>query len=114
MRRKGEVVWRVVQAYITRWKVEETIRFIKQSYDLEDVRVMTYERLKNMATLVLAASFFPSVHSGAKAKLEVLALHVLNAADRIFGIPNFSYYAAYSAQSDHSFRRIVTSHSAPK
>jgi len=93
MRRSRKVVWWIVRAYITRWKVEETIRFIKHSYDLEDVRVLTYERLKNMAALVLAASFFAAVHLGMKAKLEILALHVLVAAGRIFGIPNFRYYA---------------------
>ncbi len=40
MRRNRAVVWRIVQAYLTRWRVEETIRFIKQSYNLEDIRVL--------------------------------------------------------------------------
>jgi len=93
MRRNRKVLWWIVQAYLTRWRVEDTIRFIKQSYSLEDIRVMTYERLKNMAALVLAASFFAAVHIGHKPKLEILALHALNAAQRIFGIPSFRYYA---------------------
>ena len=93
MRRNRKVLWWIVQAYLTRWRVEDTIRFIKQSYGLEDIRVMTYERLKNMAALVLAASFFAAVHIGNKPKLEILALHALNAAQRIFGIPDFRYYA---------------------
>lgn len=93
MRRSKKTVWRIVQAYITRWRVEETIRFIKQSYDLEDVRVLTYRRLKNMSALVLAAAFFAAVHLGLKVKMEVLAIHVMDAAKRIFGIPNFRYYA---------------------
>jgi len=93
MRRSRKVIWRVVAAYITRWRVEETIRFIKSSYDLEDIRVLTYRRLKNMAALVLAAAFFAAVHLGLKIKMEVLAMHVMDAAKRIFGIPNFRYYA---------------------
>jgi len=93
MRRSRKVVWWVVKAYITRWKVEETIRFIKSSYKLEDIRVLTYDRLQNMSALVLAAAFFAAVHLGMKAKLEILALHVMEAAGRIFGIPNFRYYA---------------------
>lgn len=93
MRRNRKVVWWIVQAYLTRWRVEETIRFIKQSYNLEDIRVMRYERLKTMAALVLAASFFTAVHVGYKPKLQILALHALNAAQRIFGIPDFRYYA---------------------
>lgn len=93
MRRNRALVWRVVQAYLTRWRVEETIRFIKQSYRLEDIRVLTYQRIKNMAALVLAVCFFAAVHLGRKPKLEILALHAINAAQRIFGIPDFHYYA---------------------
>ena len=93
MRRNRSVVWWVVKAYLTRWRVEETIRFIKQSYNLEDIRVLTYQRLKNMAALVLAACFFAAVHLGHKPKLEILAIHAIIAAERIFGIPDFRYYA---------------------
>lgn len=93
MRRHRKALWWIAQAYLTRWRVEDTIRFIKQSYNLEDIRVMTYQRLKNMAALVLAASFFTAVHIGYKPKLQILALHALNAAQRIFGIPDFRYYA---------------------
>ncbi len=38
-------VWFIVQAYLKRWSVEETIRFIKQTYDLENIRVLRYARL---------------------------------------------------------------------
>jgi hypothetical protein len=93
MRPRRETLWWIVAAYMTRWKIEETIRFIKQSYDLEDVRVLSYRRLQAIAALVLAASFFAAVYLGSRAKLEILALHVLQAAKRIFGIPDFRYYA---------------------
>ena len=42
---------------------------------------------------VLAASYFAAVWLGAKTKLEILAMHVMDAAKRIFGIPDFRYYA---------------------
>jgi len=93
MRACRQTLWWIVAAYMTRWKIEETIRFIKQSYDLEDVRVLSYRRLQAIAALVLAASFFAAVYLGSRAKLEILALHVLQAAKRIFGIPDFRYYA---------------------
>ena len=48
MRRNRKVLWWIVKAYITRWRVEDTIRFIKQSYDIEDIRVLTYDRLRNI------------------------------------------------------------------
>jgi hypothetical protein len=93
MSRNRKILWWIVQAYLTRWRVEDTIRFIKQSYNLEDIRVMTYQRLKNMAALVLAAAFFTAVRIGYTPKIQILALHALNAAQRIFGIPDFRYYA---------------------
>jgi len=93
MRRHRKVLWWIVEAYITRWRIEDTIRFIKDSYEFEDVRLLTYSRLKNMAILVLVAAYFAAVKLGTQAKLKILALHVLKAAKRIFGIPDFRYYA---------------------
>ena len=93
MRKHRKVLWWIVEAYITRWHTEEKIRFIKSCYELEDVRLLTYHRLQNMASLVLAAAYFTAVRLGTQAKLKILAFHVLKAAKRIFGIPDFRYYA---------------------
>jgi hypothetical protein len=93
MRKKRERLWWFVEAYITRWRIEETIRFVKQSYGIEDIRVLTYDRLRNMMGLVLAASYFAAVYLGVRAKMEILVTHVLKASKRIFGIPDFRYYA---------------------
>jgi hypothetical protein len=93
MRRNREVLWAVVESYITRWRVEETIRFIKQSYQLEDIRVLKYRRLRNLVALVLAASFFAAVYLGERLQASVLARRVLRAAKRIYGIPPFHCYA---------------------
>jgi len=46
-----------------------------------------------MAVLVLAASYFAAVWLGTTTKLNILAMHAMNAAKRIFGIPDFRYYA---------------------
>ena len=43
-----------LEMYLTRWKVEESIRFLKQEYNLEDVRVRSYAGLKNTVALLLA------------------------------------------------------------
>lgn len=93
LRRNRKVLWRIVESYMRRWAIEETIRFIKQSYDIEDVKVLNYRSLQNLMPLVLAASYFASVVLDTKAKLKVLAGHVLKAAKRLFGIPDFHYYA---------------------
>ena len=93
MRRNRKVLWWVVSAYLTRWRIEEAIRFVKQSYELEDIRVLTYQRLRNLAVLVNAAAFFTAVVLGTRIKLEILATHLVTAAKRLFGIPNFRLYA---------------------
>jgi hypothetical protein len=86
-------LWFIVNAYLTRWLVEETIRFIKQSYHLEDIRVLDYERLRNLTALVLAAAYFSAVWLGESLKLAVLATRVTKIAQRFFGVPDFHYYA---------------------
>ena len=85
--------WSIVQGYLCRWLVEETIRFIKQSYHVEDLRVMKYERMRNLVALVLAAVYFTAVWLGEKLKLAVLRNRVAQVAKRFFGVPDFHYYA---------------------
>src|SRR5579859_5906550 len=51
-------LWWIAQIYLTQWKIEETFRFIKQSYRLEDLRVRRYHRLKNLVLLMTAAAYF--------------------------------------------------------
>ena len=46
-----------------------------------------------MVVLVTCAMFFAAVVLGTKMKLKILASHVLKAAKRLFGIPDFRYYA---------------------
>jgi hypothetical protein len=83
----------VVAAYLRRWQIEDTIRCTKQSYDLENVRLLSYQRLQNMMVLVLCAMYFAAVYLGDRAQLRILAHHALRAAQRLFGIPDFRYYA---------------------
>lgn len=93
VKKSRKQLWFVVRGYLTRWLVEETIRFIKQSYHLEDMRVLDYERLRNLVTLVLAAVCFSAVWLGESLKLAVLATRVAKVAKRFFGVPDFHYYA---------------------
>lgn len=83
----------VALSYLRRWQIEETIRFAKQAFGLEDIRVRKYERLQNMMAVVLAAVHFVAVWLGEGLKLGILAHHALDASKRLFGIPNFRYYA---------------------
>ena len=93
LRKNRAVLYRMVEAYHTRWKIEETIRFIKQSCQLEDVRVLTYTRLQNMMALVLAVAYFTMAYLGRRVKLKAISGLLLKVSKRIFGIPDFRYYA---------------------
>ena len=90
---KEKDLWFIVQAYMKRWSIEETIRFIKQTYDLENIRVLKYVRLQNMMGLLLAVFYFVAVVLDQTQKLTVMTGHILKSAKRVFGIPDFKYYA---------------------
>lgn len=93
LKRTRTSLWFVVGGYLTRWRVEEAIRFVKQSYRLEDIRVRGYRSLKNLVALVLCAAYFAAVHLGEGLHLRALTHNVIQAAKRIFGVPVFHYYA---------------------
>ncbi len=83
----------IIQAYMKRWCIEETIRFIKQTYDLENIRLLKYKRLQNMMALLLAVFYFIAVVLDQSQKLTIMAGYILKSAKRVFGIPDFKYYA---------------------
>jgi hypothetical protein len=101
---KQKDLWFIISAYLKRWSIEETIRFIKQTYDLENIRVLKYVRLQNMMALLLAVFYFVAIILDQTQKLTVMAGHVLKCAKRVFGIPDFKYYALGDGLSNIFFR----------
>jgi hypothetical protein len=93
LRRNRKVLYRLLASYIKRWSIEETIRFAKQTYDMENIRVLKYVRLRNMMALLLAVFYFLAVVLDTSQKLRIMTGHVLKQAKRVFGIPDFKYYA---------------------
>jgi hypothetical protein len=91
--RDSSSLWWIVRIYLTRWKIEETFRFVKQSYHVEDIRVLRYRRLKNLIGLVTAAAYFATTFLGQKLKLKILCEKLLIISRRFFGIPPFRFYA---------------------
>ena len=88
-----ESMWRIVGGYLTRWRIEETIRFVKQAYGFENIRVHSYRGVRNMASIVLATAYFASVWLGRNVKREVLAEHLANLSQRLKEVPEFANYA---------------------
>lgn len=93
LRNSYACLWRMVRTYLKRWSVEDTIRYAKTCYDLENVRVLNYQGLQNLMPLVLAAMFFAACILDHDSRLRVMASYVEKAAKRLFGIADFKYYA---------------------
>ena len=82
-----------MEGYLSRWRIEAAIRFVKQSYDFENIRVTTYARIRNMASLVLASAYFATVWIGRSIRREVLAEHLAHLGRRLGEVPEFAAYA---------------------
>ena len=92
-RSRKESIWRIVEYYLARWKCDESYRYIKQCYNLEDVRVQSYISIRNIVVLVLAVSYFASVYLGQSLKLKMLVERIFIVSKRFFGVPSFFNYA---------------------
>lgn len=84
---------RILDIYLTRWKCEESFRFLKQCYNLEDIRTQKYQSLKNMVTLVQCVFYFISVILGRRTKLKIMLTKICEKARRFFEIPAYKQYA---------------------
>jgi hypothetical protein len=84
---------KVVESYLTRWKCDECFRYIKQSYNTEDVRVRSYNGLRNIIAIVHAIAYFTSIYIGINVKLKIMIEKIYIISKRFFGIPNFFNYA---------------------
>jgi hypothetical protein len=91
--KKKETIWRIVEYYLARWKCDESYRYIKQSYNLEDIRVRSYISIRNIVVLVLAVSYFAAVYIGQSIKLKMLVERIFLVSKRFFGVPSFFNYA---------------------
>jgi hypothetical protein len=88
-----EAIWRIVEIYLTRWKCEESFRYIKQCYNLEDIRVRHYTSIRNLVVLILAVAYFASVYLGDNLRLKMLVERIYLVSKRFFGVPTFFNYA---------------------
>jgi hypothetical protein len=86
-------LWQIVEIYLTRWKCDECYRYIKQSYNLEDFRVMSYKSIRNITAFVHAIAYFTSIYLGISLKLKIMVQKIFILSKRFFGVPSFYNYA---------------------
>ncbi len=82
--KKQKELRRIFSIYRARWKCEEWIRYIKQEYNLEDLRCLNYLAIKNVVSIVTFVTCFLSKRIGLSPQLEKMRLHVLHAGMPIF------------------------------
>lgn len=88
-----ESLWQIVEGYLSRWRIEDAIRYIKQAYRLEDIRLLNYERLRNMLAVLLAVVYFASAWLGESVRRSILVRNITRVSKRMFGVVEFHYYA---------------------
>ncbi len=108
-----EAIWRIVEIYLTRWKCEESFRYVKQCYNLEDIRVRHYTSIRNVVVLVLAVAYFASVYLGDNLKLKMLVERIYLVSKRFFGVPTFFNYAIADGLYNLLFPDKTGIHDAP-
>jgi hypothetical protein len=91
--KESKSIYKIVEIYLTRWKCDECYRYIKQSYNLEDVRVRSYISIRNITVIVHAIAYFTSIYMGMNLKLKVMVQKIFILSKRFFGIPSFFNYA---------------------
>jgi len=90
---ESKSIYQIVEIYLTRWKCDECYRYIKQSYNLEDLRVRSYFSIRNLTVIVHAIAYFTSIYIGMNLKLKIMVQKIFILSKRFFGIPTFFNYA---------------------
>ena len=72
MRRSREVLWRPVWSFLNYGDAVATNQDVKRQFDFDDVRVLSYQRLRNLATLVQAAAFVEALWPGIALRKSIM------------------------------------------
>jgi len=73
----------ILEIHLTHWKCQESFRFLKHHYHLEDLRVRRYTGLRNTVVLVGAIFYFLNVYLGRKNQNKYLTKKDLRKSKKI-------------------------------
>lgn len=82
----------ICKVYLMRWRIEEYFKFKKQSFDLENIRVQSLKSIRNLDLLLTIAIGYVAEISGKSDNIKLRA-EIVEVSKRLFGVPNFIYYA---------------------
>lgn len=82
----------VCKVYLMRWRIEEYFKFKKQSFDFENIRVRSLKSIRNLDLLLTVAIGYITELSGKSENIKLRA-EIIEVSKRLFGVPDFVYYA---------------------
>lgn len=104
---KRKALW-LVKGYLSRWIIEESFRWIKQAYNVEDIRVQKYKSLRNIITILFLIFAFLTTHLLLNTRLKFLFFWTYKTSQRLRDDINFVLYALTRGVSDLFYRQIPT------
>ena len=92
MQEKKRLCHIVTKVYLMRWRIEEYFKFKKQQFELEDLRVMSMQSIRNLNLLATLAvgyiGLVSSVHED-----SIFLKELKECSKRIYEVPKFIFYA---------------------
>lgn len=92
MQEKKKLCHIIAKVYLLRWRIEEYFKFKKQQFELEDLRVMSLQSIRNLNLLAtLAVGYIgltASIHRD-----SIFFAELKECSKRIYEMPKFIFYA---------------------
>ena len=105
MQEKKKLCHIVTKVYLMRWRIEEYFKFKKQQFELEDLRVISLQSIRNLNMIATLAAGYIGLTSSAH-KDSIFLMELKECSKRIYDIPRFLFYAlGYAIESVLSMSR---------
>ena len=79
------------KVYLMRWRIEEYFKFKKQQFELEDLRVMSLQSIRNLNLFTTLVTGYIGIMSCEKDD-TIFMLELKECSKRIFDVPKFIFY----------------------
>ena len=89
------------KVYLMRWRIEEYFKFKKQQFELEDLRVMSLQSIRNLNLFATLATGYIGI-IGSEKEGTIFMMELRECSKRIYDIPKFIFYAL-----GYAIRRVL-------
>lgn len=92
MQEKKRLCHIIAKVYLMRWRIEEYFKFKKQQFELEDLRVMSLQSIRNLNLFATLATGYIGLTSLVHEE-SIFLMELKECSRRIYEVPKFIYYA---------------------